>query len=96
MKYKSAFHLLILLSLLWAMGYLWMTPTGNIKPGGFEKPIILMIVGSAISVYLLLVNKRWWSVSRAPIQAVNMGLAVLFVGFHILVIIVAAINMVTK
>ena len=96
MKSKSALHLLVLLSLLGAMAYLWLTPTGNIKPGGFEKPLVLMIGGGAISVYLLLANKRGWSVTRAPVQAVNIGLASLFIGLHLLIIATVVINMVAK
>ena len=96
MKSKAAIHLLILFFLLGAMAYLWLTPAGNIKPGGFEKPLILMIVGGAISVYLFLVNKQGWAVTRTPVQAVNMGLAGLFIGAHLLMVIIVAINMVAK
>ena len=96
MKSNAVIHLVILLCLLGLMAYLWLTPTGNIKPGGFEKPVVLMIIGGIISFYFFVVNKRGWALTRNPVQAINMSLASLFIGAHLLMIIMVAINVVTK
>ena len=43
--HKNKIHTVILFSLLGVLGYLWFKQTGNIKPGGFEPHLALMILG---------------------------------------------------
>jgi Ni,Fe-hydrogenase I cytochrome b subunit len=96
MNIKTAAHLLTLIALLLVMAYLWLTPTGNIKPGGFNQPLILMVVGGVISIYLFVENKKEWVISKNPIQVVNMGLATIFLGVHALMMFIIGANLLVK
>jgi len=70
-----------------------MMPTGNIKPGGLEKHLLLMLFGGMMSVYIFLASKRMWFKSRQPVLAVNMGLAGSFLGVHLYYVIIFSINL---
>ena len=78
------------------MGYLWLTPTGNIKPGGFEYPLALMIIGSLASIYILINSKKEWAIYKKAIQATNIALSGSFIGLHIVILAIVGINMVLK
>lgn len=61
---KPVAHLTVLIALFGFMVYLWLTPTGNIKPGGFEIPLLLMLVGGFLSVVFLIQNKTAWASNK--------------------------------
>ena len=95
MNTKSAIHLAVLLFLLGAWAYLWMTPVGDFKPGGVGEHLLLMLIGGILAIYILVASKRMWGESHQPVLVVNIGLSLLFIGIHLYIVTVFSFNMVT-
>jgi hypothetical protein len=96
MNKKTTAHLVLLLSLLGAWAYLWVTPLGDFKPGGLEKHLLLMLFGGILAVYILVVSRRMWHENHQPMLAVNMRLSGLFIAIHLYYFAVISFNMVAR
>lgn len=94
--HKEKIHTIILFSLLGILGHLWFKQTGNIKPGGLEPHLALMVFGGAIAIYSFNKNKKQWFSTKNNICALNTVLAAIFILFHIAALTYVSIMLVVN
>jgi len=92
--HKEKIHSLILFILLGVLAYLWLKPTGNIKPNGLAPHLALMLAGGSFSIYSFISNKKQWFINKNNNCAFNIALASIFILVHVAAIAYISIMMV--
>ena len=94
--HKEKIHSIILFILPGVLAYLWLKPTGDIKPNGLMPHLALMLFGSIFSIYSFIINKKRWLVSKNNICGLNVALAAIFISVHVVALTYFSIMMVIK